>query len=427
MDRKTKLCILSLACSATFCTVLTVLSPVKAKAAEPAVPSSVVSVNAAAGETVRFSAEDFSSSEEKLSGIIITSLPEPDLGLLSHSGVPVDINSVISSDSIGALSFAPAGGEDTLATFECTPVYRGKGPSDEAVTVSLWLSDTPNSSPIAVDLEHETYADLDLCGSLRGFDPEDDPISFKVLTKPEKGSLILDGGTFFYYPSGKTGSDSFTYAAVDSKGSVSAAASVSVTIHERPENSDTLTYADMENCSAHFAAVRLAEEGIMRGISMGTASFLEPEKAVSRAEFVSMISALADLSIPTAAVSTGMADDPDIPDWARPCIAAALAEDIAQGEKTTRGSMMFRAEDPVTLAEAAVMLDRLLDLPDEYLIKDAGLPAWSAQSISNTVACGYFEKGADFGRPLSRSEAADVLFKAYKAINDQEKSFWDIF
>ncbi|MBQ2326373.1 MAG: S-layer homology domain-containing protein [Clostridia bacterium] len=426
MDRKIKLRILSFACSATLCMTLTALSPVRAKSiSSAALP--MISVTANTGETLQFSAEDFYPSREKLSGIIITSLPEPSLGQLSYAGVPVDVNSVISADSIGALSFVPKASKETLATFEYTPVYSGKGPSDEAMTVSMWLSDNPNSSPIAVDLECETYADLDLCVSLKGFDPEGDPLSFKILSMPQKGSLTLDGSTFFYSPSGKTGSDSFTYAAVDSKGALSAAALVKIALHERPESSEALAYTDMKNDPSHFAAIRLAEEGIMRGTSMGTSSFLEPDRSVSRAEFVSMITAIADLALPTAYVSTGMADDSDIPDWARPCIAAAAADNIIEGEKTNRGSMVLRAEDPVTRAEAAVMLNRLLGLPDEYLIKDAGLPAWSAQGVSNAVAHGYFEKDTDFDAPLTRSGAADVLFKAYKAINDQEKSFWDIF
>ncbi|MBQ5813542.1 MAG: hypothetical protein IIW34_05275, partial [Clostridia bacterium] len=76
MDRKIKLRILSFACSATLCMTLAALSPVRAKSiSSAALP--MISVTANTGETLQFSAEDFYPSREKLSGIIITSLPEP--------------------------------------------------------------------------------------------------------------------------------------------------------------------------------------------------------------------------------------------------------------------------------------------------------------------------------------------------------------
>src|SRR5262245_2500890 len=61
-------------------------------------------------------------------------------------------------------------------------------------------------------------------------DPNGDAISLNTVTQGTKGSVAKSGDSAVYTPNaGTSGSDSFTYTIKDSKGAVSAAATVTVT------------------------------------------------------------------------------------------------------------------------------------------------------------------------------------------------------
>ena len=146
-----------------------------------------------------------------------------------------------------------------------------------------------------------------------------------------------------------------------------------------------------------------------------------------------MAARICELPVPTAAVSTGMADNGDVPIWARATMAAALQNDLIEGEKMANGNAVIRATDPVTHAEAAVILDRMLCLSDDGRQTDYvdAVPDWAAQAVVNTVEAGYMtlDGAGTFASsaPLTRSEAAACLYRAYEAMHIEEKPFWDIF
>lgn len=267
-------------------------------------------------------------------------------------------------------------------------------------------------APIAQSMDIRAYRGIPYTGTLSAIDREGDGVSFLIVTEPEKGTLTLDGDTFVY-TAGKSGSDRFTYAAVDEAGNTSAPAEVRISI-ERVRSG--VTYDDMAHSAAYTAAVDLAERGVFIGAQVGDKRFFEPERTVSRCEFVTMALSAAGISADACSL-TGFCDDADIPTWAKGSAVSALQCGLIRGVRTEEG-IAFRAEDGVTLSEAASVLNRLLRVTDVDLT-DAptdGVVAWSAQAVANLQSVSVIESGSfgaeDISRPLTRGEAAQLLSAA---------------
>lgn len=269
-------------------------------------------------------------------------------------------------------------------------------------------------APIAQSMAVRAYRGIPYTGTLAAIDREGDEVSFIIVTEPKKGTLTLDGDTFVYTAGeNKSGTDRFTYAAVDSAGNTSAGAEVRIAI-ERVRSG--VTYDDMADCAAYTAAVDLAERGVFVGAQVGEKRFFEPECTVSRAEFVTMALAAVGISAdePTR---TGFCDDADIPAWAKGGAVSALQCGLIRGVQT-EGGIAFCASDCVTLSEAASVLNRLLRVTDVDLT-DApavGAAAWSAQAVANLESVRVIESGSfgaeELSRPLTRGEAAQLLSAA---------------
>ena len=145
---------------------------------------------------------------------------------------------------------------------------------------------------------------------------------------PKKGTVQIDGASFIYTPEADAaGSDSFTYTATDSAGHVSQPATVSVTIEKARSG---VSYADTAGSAAAAAAQDLAEKGIFTGAKIGDQYYFEPDKTVSRSEFLAMVLETAGAE-PTAVTMTGFCDDEAIPTWAKAYAAAGVADGIIQG------------------------------------------------------------------------------------------------
>lgn len=269
-------------------------------------------------------------------------------------------------------------------------------------------------APIAQSLEVRAYRGIPYTGTLTAVDREGDEVSFAIVEQPTKGSVTLEGDTFVYTGAkNKGGTDMFTYTATDAAGNTSLPAAVRITL-ERPRSG--VTYDDMAQSAAYTAAVDLAERGVFVGIQVGDKRFFEPERAVSRAEFITM--ALTAAGIPSDERSlTGFCDDESIPTWAKGSAMSALESGLICGVQTDAG-IAFCAENGVTLSEAASVLNRLLRVTDVDLSDYHGesAAAWSAQAVANLESVSVIESGsfssADLSRPLTRGEAAQLLSAA---------------
>jgi len=285
-------------------------------------------------------------------------------------------------------------------------------------------------APIARDVEICTYRDIPYEAQFLASDSEGDDMTFAVAEEPKRGSVTIDGVNFTYTPeAGFTGGDSFTYTATDSAGHVSLPATVTVTIEKTRSG---VTYADMEGESSAAAAQCLAEEGVFTGAKLGDKYYFEPERPVSRSEFLAMVLETTGREV-TDVTMTGFSDDAAIPTWAKAYAAAGVADGILLGKSGAEG-VVFRGEEEITFNEAATVLNRVLDLGDVdlevwYAEREA-VPSWAAQAVGNMEAVSVLGVGS-FGsqtmeQAVTRADAAQMLSAAATLLKGEEpKSLMD--
>jgi hypothetical protein len=270
-------------------------------------------------------------------------------------------------------------------------------------------------APIAQNQSIRVYRDVPYDGTFT-VSGDASGLTFALQTEPESGTVTIGEGTadFRYIPKeGKTGADRFTFVAVDAQGRVSAPATVEVDI---VRGKSGVTYADMDANAAHTAALDLAEADILTGTKVGERYFFEPEKTVTRSEFLTMAmkaigsEPLADVGV------TGFSDDSEIPTWAKSTAASALAQGLLDDT-----AMVFGADTPETVGEAAAVLDRMLKLTDVPLTEASE----AQQAMANLESVGVCLGSATTETGLRRAEAAQLLSGAMKVAESGETSFWD--
>jgi len=392
------------------------------------------SKNGLIGSIIAFEPEDFvvkTDNKATLNSITIETLPDPGAGILVIGGQPLEAGAVVDSTALGGLRFQSSQNPTVTTTaFTFTPSF-SSGQDSRTTTVTLYLLTQENQAPIARNMDLSTYKNIAITGYFDAVDSEGDLLTFELTSNPARGAVTMaeDGSSQFVYTpyENKTGSDSFTYVAVDPAGNISSEAKVTVRI-EKPDTK--VTYADMEGSSAHKAAIRLAEEGIYVGEYMNGQYFFEPDEPVSRAQFLTMAMAVSGLEPMEDVTLTGFADDSAIPTWAKGSVSAALKAGTIQGSRDENGAPVFGADQTVTLGEATVMLDRLLnitDVPAEVFFSEGDVH-WAAQSAANLTASGILNAGAANSAALScsltRGEVAEMLDGALDVMAAREEGSW---
>ena len=257
------------------------------------------------------------------------------------------------------------------------------------------------SLPIAENFSLTTYRDVAVSGTFSAVDPEGDPLTFRVTKNPARGAITFaeEGSARFTYTpyENKTGKDSFTYVAEDGEGNVSQPAVVSIKI-QKPDTK--VTYSDMAGNPA----------------------------PVTREEFLAMAMDVVELETLPEATMTGFADDDSISVWAKPYVASALRAGMVQGSGGDGDGAGFAPDRVITQTEAAVMLNRLLQVSDVAatgaLSQDAA-PAWAYQSVVNLEAVGVLNPEEDGSLSLSpsltRAQAAEMLLSALEVLDFRDR------
>ena len=285
------------------------------------------------------------------------------------------------------------------------------------------------SVPRAQPLEIRTYRGIPYQARFLGEGGEGETLTYAVAEAPGKGTVEIDGDSFTYTPEeGASGKDSFTYTAADSAGHVSEPAAVTVRIEKTRSG---VSYADTAGSPAAAAAQELAERGVFTGAKIGDRYYFEPDRAVTRSEFLALTLETAGES-PAAVTMTGFSDDAAIPTWAKAYAAAGAADGIILGVSTPEGAA-FQGEDPITFNEAATVLNRILavedvDLAAWYADREA-VPSWAAQAVGNMEAVSVLSAGS-FGssamaETVTRSDAARMLSAAATLLEGEPESLLD--
>ncbi len=347
-----------------------------------------------------FSAGDFSSGQD-LAGICITALPDSSTGTVMLGNRVLRAGDILTADQIAQMTFHPIATEsDRETTVTYLPIYTDR--VEAAAVMSIAVIGKTDQAPIAEDSALETYRNLPNEGLLKVKDPEGQPMTFTITRLPKRGEAVIrEDGSFIYTPKkNKVGIDSFTYTATDPAGNVSREATVTITILKP---SDAAQYADTAGKSCRFAAEWMKNTGIFVGENINGNGCFQPEKEVSRGDFLTMLVGALGIPLDEDATCTGFTDD--APDWLKPYLAAAMRSGLTAG--WPQGDE-FRSSQPISGAEAAVMIQNALDLTVQTVTADGAVPVWAQQAVSVLEAHGIT---LDAAANLTRAQAAEVLYR----------------
>ena len=354
-----------------------------------------------------FSGTDFSPNES-LAGICITQLPDSSAGTVMLGSRVIRSGDILTAGQVAQMTFCPLRTEeDSSAQVTYLPIFPDR--VEPATTMTISIRGKEDKAPVAEDMALETYKNLPNKGQLKVTDPEGQALTFTVVRQPRRGQLTLaEDGSFTYTPKkNKVGVDSFTYTAADPAGNVSREATVTVQILKP---TDARQYTDTVGQDCRFAAEWMRNTGLFVGERIGSQDCFYPEKAVSRGEFLSMV--VSALSLPTEQVST-VAVPEETPQWLKPYLAAAIRAGLTAGIPVNEDGL-WETDQPVTGAEAAVMLQNALDLDIsrqtvETATQPSDIPVWAQVSLTAMAEHGIqLESQA----ALTRAQVAQILYQA---------------
>ena len=357
-----------------------------------------------------FTSEDF-SGEDTLTGICVTELPEPGSGTVLLGQRVIRCGDILTAQQLSQMTFSPLySEEDQSAVMTYLPIYEDR--VAEAATMVLAIRGKEDLSPAAQDSALETYKNLPNDGALKASDPEGEKLTYTVVRGPKRGRVEVNAdGTFTYTPKkNKVGVDSFTYTAADPAGNVSETATVTIQILKP---SDGRKYTDTLGLDSRFEAEWLRNTGLFVGEEVGGNACFYPDKTVTREEFLTMVVKL--LEIP-AGNTDAIALPANTPSWLKPYMVAAQRSGLMAGWQDVAD-----LTQPITGAEAAVMLQNALDLTitsdvvEQTAANDTEIPTWAYMSLTVMAENGI---DLDANQSLTREVAAETLYQVSQIAPD---------
>ncbi len=362
--------------------------------------------------TYCFTQEDF-SGDDALAGICITGLPDTNTGTVMLGTRVVCVGDILTAEQVQQMTFVPVQTEDdqqALVTY--LPIYENRVEQSTVMTISI--RGKTDQAPVAEDQAIETYKNLPNTVPLKVSDPEGQSLTYTVTRQPRRGTVEIGAdGSFTYTPKkNKVGVDSFTYTATDPAGNVSREATVTVTVLKP---TDAAQYSDTTTSSCRFEAEWLKNTGLFIGEQVGGELVFNESKAVSRGEFITM--AIQVLGIPVDEELTASGYTDEIPGWLQPYLAAALRSGLTAGLPVSE-SGAFGADEAVSAAEAAVMLQNAMDLAVSVAALDSvdeSVPEWAS-----TAVAAMSENGIELtlDEEMTRGEMAVLLYQISGLIKD---------
>ena len=323
-----------------------------------------------------FTTADFSQAEN-FAGICVTGLPEEGSVLLGSRIIrPGDI---LTAAQIAALTYDPIQREEnSTAQLTYLPILGDR--VEAATTMAISVFGRKDQTPIAEDSTLETYKNLPNEGLLKVSDPEGQALTFTVTRQPKRGTVtIREDGSFLYEPQkNKVGTDSFTYTAADPAGNISREARVTITI---VKPTDATQYTDTADQSCRFAAEWMKNTGIFTAESIGGNGCFQPEKTVSRGEFVTMLVGALNLELDEEVSATGFSDE--CAPWLKPYLAAAMRSGLMTGWVKEDA---FHADAVITGTEAAAMIQNALELAEPLEVSAGDLTRGEAAQVIYQVS-----------------------------------------
>ena len=376
-----------------------------------------MAISAPIGNDVVFSADAFARALNlsKVDYITVSTLPDATRGSLTLGSTRVAAGQTISGENLSYLTFTAADEDMAHASF----TFTANGVATP-ILCNIYLLNEINYTPTlsvasGLSLNMSTYRNMETEGQLSAHDPDGDALSFEVVSYPQNGSLRMEdaSGRYVYKPQKDyVGNDSFTYVARDKYGNYSAAATVKLRVEV---SGAAVQYIDMEGEASYVAALKLTEEGIMSGAQVGNGYYFYPERTVSRAEFLVMAMNAAGITDVPDCEATVFADDGDIPQTMKGYIATAHEMKYISGT-LSNGLLCFLPNEPITRAEAAVMLSNIVGLCEvpvtPTFADQSEIPAWAGEAIYSLNAAGIMTSADGYISPtaaITRADTAEML------------------
>jgi len=363
--------------------------------------------------TVSFSEEDFDNfASFNHSAITVISLPPESDGNLLLGSTAVKAGQTISMSNLDLLRFVPHGDiNETSFRFTLDRSY-----TTECI---IKITEKEGSAPTAsgVGMSAVTQTDVTCHGILEGSDPDGDLLLFEIVEYPLNGLINLTdsrSGSFTYTPfENFEGVDSFSYRVRDEMGHYSEKCEVTMKIEPR-EYEKVIT--DMEDHPYYCAVLSMVGGGYMDVIIEKGKVYFDPDEAVSREDFlVTAMKALGTGKL--RPVNTSFLDNYDISSENRGYVAAAYKYGIVKGDVWEGVGVNFYPDEPITRAEAAVMLNRILGIKGNgtapvFADSDA-IPAWAMSDVEALSSAGIISPYDSIYDPtglITRCEVADMLY-----------------
>ena len=365
------------------------------------------------------SAEVFSENEA-FEGVYVASVPSQLDAEVSLGARTLRAGDVLDRSMLSQLLVLPAENRDASCELVYCPIEGGEVQPSRALELSILTG--KNEAPVCRDVKFETYKNIANTGVLSASDPEGDTLTYQLVKEPKRGTVdIAPDGSFTYTPAqNKVGKDVFTYTATDSAGNVSNVANVTVKI---VKPTDKAMYQDLAGDTLAYTAMWLKDRGVYTGKRIAGNLCFEPEGTLTRGEFLVMAMKLLGAEPESARLTSGFADESKTPAWMRPYIVSAFKSGMVSGVTSPDG-MVFRPSSNLTRAEAAVMLQNILDLPQSQeaavFSEDCAVPVWAQVSVSALESAGISIPVTTSAENLTRREAAELLYECWTLCQNRE-------
>lgn len=168
------------------------------------------------------------------------------------------------------------------------------------------------------------------------------------------------------------------------------------------------SFTDIANHPAKAEITYMADKGYVKGLTDTT---FGPEVSLTRAQFVTLLARTFDWQLPSSP-KLGFKDK--VPDYAKGAVQVAVSKGLVKGY----GDNTFRPDQPVTRAEAAVILDRLVGKKGTAkTVSDKGTwPSWAASSITNMVGLGLIDPVSGKYQPNKATTRAVCVVALYRIL-----------
>jgi len=384
-----------------------------------------VHLNARPGQTITLTAAAFTDRltlDPADAGAVLSSITFPTLPAANQAVIRLDGADYVADTPVPLSAISAGDLQIRLEAAKGVTVripFRGALSNGTTMDASLDIGVAPE----ALDASHVVRAGSAVQISLGVRDRVPGAIyTFTLIgdTNLQHGTLRAGTGVgVFYYDAISAGTDTFQFT-VTLNGVTSAPATVTVTV----EPLDIVFYRDMPTHWAAHSAGRLAFLDMIIGQQADKRFYFFPDRGITRGDFVIWLCAVMGIE-PTTNPATLYADT-DIPGWMKGFLEAATREGIIQGvpARSPATTSYFFPHNPVTRIEAIRMISIALGVEghDDDLVglfhDIAAIPGWGKNNVRHLselrIITGDPSGNLHPMRNLTRGEAAEMLYRAYK-------------